>query len=163
MKTFLFAVLVPLSAASGTQAVSQKETGEDAIIRKASFTISAFECAALGKGTAAETERLFNAGMTAGREIITFFKAATPKQLEVLSQHIPMIWGFAVGPTPDFQLGRLYQAVDTNQEDNDVMRKFIDPKWHETKPDEWDRRRKALWREKNCQHVGSGATDAAKR
>jgi hypothetical protein len=131
MKALGFTLVLWL--AHSTPAVAQQETTEEATIRKASFVVSAWSCAATGKGTKAENERIFNAGLKAGREVLQFMKTATEAQQKTIIRNAPMLWRFAEGPNDDFRLGRLYSAVEDNQMENEVMRRNTDPKWHETK------------------------------
>ena len=150
-----FASTLVLLYLTGGSGAARQETREDAIIRKASFVISAWSCAATGKGTKAENERIFNAGLEVGHEVLQFMKNATDAQQKAIGPHIPMIWMFAQGPTDDFRLGRLYGAVEDEQMDNDVLNKHLDPDWHKTKPADWEVRKAEIWRAKNCQHLAN--------
>lgn len=110
-------------------------------------------CLSTGKGTDADNERLTKAALEAARDVLSFVDHATPEQLKAVNPNIPMLWADAVGPSVDFQIGRLFQSVHQNQLDNAIMKRDIDPDWARVQPDVWDRRRASLWTEGHCQYL----------
>jgi hypothetical protein len=151
------ALLVSLSVSRlGGQTASQPQTNE-AVIRKAIFVVTAFGCVATDKGPKAESERLFDAALKAGLELIQFFKALTPEQQKAMEEKMPMVWtnpARTARGTTDFQLGMLYSTVRAFQEEVQVMRRDIDPDWLKAPAEVWDIRRETLWTLSKCHILG---------
>ena len=111
---------------------------------KAALALSAFECSNLAPNKA-ESARLFNVGITAGRQFLNFAEADTNGYKSIASQIDP-IWT-ADGPRPsaDFVLGEIHAAA---------LGKVYEyrGRWDEHG---WEPKRAALYAEKNCAFLGN--------
>lgn len=110
---------------------------------RAALALSAFECSALA-GQPAESTRLFNAGLLAGRDFLKFADSNNNGFNSISSQIDPM-WGLvAERPSADFKLGEIYAA----------MRNRIDAERRGDERD-WQSKRDQWYTEKNCAFVAS--------
>jgi hypothetical protein len=91
---------------------AQAQTSSDEVARKGGIAFSAFQCSIFAaRSDEAEAERLFLFAMEQGRQ---FFEAVIQGQITDQSQvvGIPFVVQLRLrGPTADFILGRLYEAV----------------------------------------------------
>ena len=132
MRTLLFVVLVMV----GGSAVAA-EINLETYKKKADLTLSAFECTVLAPNDS-EGERLFEIGLSAGRDFISFVNA-NPKHYKALMSQVAMLWQGTSGPTPDFILGRMYAYMSNKVYD-------------ELGPDSntWKVKKEIRYRAKNC-------------
>jgi hypothetical protein len=86
-------IVVALTIASGQHAAVEKTRNEETIIRNAKFVLSAFGCVATGVGSREDNERLFTAGMQAGREVLQFMRTATDTQRKFITSKSAIIGG----------------------------------------------------------------------
>jgi hypothetical protein len=146
-------IIAACSAKDTAQAQSPEQIGESGVRAWASF-----ECAAIASfaGDSKGTERHFKAGYDRGLEFLKQAKAASPDQLKRIGDKVPviMLWRLE-GPSPDFMLGRVWEAttelVDDDLEDRDTwshQQKDRDAKPIDAKVKKM--RAENRYRERNC-------------
>lgn len=114
----------------------------NAQMRNSTLTLSGFECSVVAPD-AAETERLFNLALNAGRDFIAFARSHPEQFAKSLQSNVAMLWSQVSGPTPDFILGQIYA--------NRVEEVY---KEHSSDKRVWDLTRQRIYREKNCALIG---------
>ena len=116
---------------------------------RAALSLSAFECSHLANAQA-DTSRLFNVGLEAGRDFLRFAESNVNGYRSLAPQVDPAWTRVENRPTVDFKLGELHAIT--------VARAMA---WRRGLGDAgWESRRTTLYREKNCQFL---ALPAAKR
>lgn len=136
---------------------SSKQTPEQ-IAQLGSRSWAAFECAALAGyvGNGAESERLFNVGHTAGLAFIKAAQAADQAHQERIMRKVPMIVSWHLGgPSPDFMLGRVWEAALQFADDEINERSTWDHQTENAKAEPVDKevrkmRAENKFREGNC-------------
>lgn len=123
----------------------QKKTAEIDIPTarsRAALALSAFECSHLAPAQA-ETSRLFNLGLSSGREFLAFAEA-NPNGYTSIQPEIDPVWrAVEARPGIDFKLGEIY-ALSTMKMAG-ARGRFDDAAWQE--------RRAALYQQRNCAFV----------
>lgn len=135
---FLFA---PLSIAQSSR--------EYAVMSRSAW--SSFECSALAAqfGDTKEQERLFLHGYNEGKVFIAAVQARKVDQRD-LSAEMPWLMGLLLeGPTPDFMLGRIYEAAQ------DAALKPVLSSASGSNPDDLKRTlARSEYDKKNCRLIG---------
>lgn len=109
---------------------------------RAALALSAFECSHLAAAQA-ESSRLFNVGVGAGRDFLGF-AAANANGYKSIEAEIDPVWrAVRARPSVDFRLGELY-ALSTMK---------IATQRERSSPGAWEARREALYREQNCAFI----------
>lgn len=127
----------------GATTSAHAQPNVDAQVRNSYLALSAFECSVVATDPK-EQERLFLVGLKAGREFIDFARRNPDVYKTSLRSEVAMLWNLKSGPSTDFTLGRIYEHR---------LREM----YKDFSPDEklWELRRDAMYREKNCQFVGT--------
>ena len=138
MRAIVLATLVLCPAA-----VAHAQSKFDAQVKNSFLALSAFECSIVSTDPK-ENERLFALGLSAGRQFLQFAQSVEDAHGKVLAQKIAVLWNLKPGPTPDFVLGRIYDGFTV-----EIYRDYatMDQK-------QFDMKRDALYRTKNCALLG---------
>ena len=109
---------------------------------RAALALSAFECSHLATAQA-DTSRLFNLGLQAGREFLDFADNNQSGYQSISNQIDPVWTRVEARPSVDFKLGELHaytiaRAIEWRGRYNDSN---------------WEGRRQQLYVEKNCQFL----------
>ena len=109
---------------------------------RAALAMSAFECSHLATAQA-DTSRLFNLGVQAGRDFLEFADKNATGYRSLAPQVDPAWVAVESRPSVDFKLGELYAITQARALE-----------WRRGASDSaWELRRDALYREKNCQFL----------
>jgi hypothetical protein len=109
---------------------------------RAALSLSAFECSHLAT-TQADTSRLFNVGLQAGRDFLGFAETNANGYRSLVPQLDPAWVQVENRPSVDFKLGELHAIT--------VARAMA---WRRGLRDSaWEARRETLYQEKNCQFL----------
>lgn len=144
----VLAVVGTLVFAASASAQSSKEY---AVMGRTTW--AAFECSVLASKMRdqPEQERLFNTGYRAG---LAFIAAAQAKKVERadLSSEVPLgLLLLLQGPTPDFMLGRVFEAAQ------DEALKGIQKSADQVNPDDVQRTlAQSKFGKQNCRLIGNG-------
>ncbi len=109
---------------------------------RAALALSAFECSHLASAQA-DTSRLFNLGLQAGRDFLTFSDSNQSGYQSIRNQVDPIWMRIEARPSVDFKLGELHAYT---------IARAIEWRGRYGERD-WDQRRQQLYVEKNCQFL----------
>lgn len=138
-----FALLLTLLT---TTACQEKHATLDIASAKAksALALSALECSYLA-GSQADASRLFNVGVSAGREFLHFADSNASGYQSIASQIDPIWPQVAARPSADFKLGEI-NAATINR-----VRNYRGG----SNERNWNDHRNALFNEKNCAFLGT--------
>ena len=136
-------LLAAVLACTGCQQKQSDLTIPDAKVR-AALALSAFECSALAT-VPADSSRLFNAGLLAGRDFLHFADSNDSGYKSIVPQIDPLWNAVADRPTADFKLGEMYAAI----------RHRVDAERVRFSDSNWDAQRGEWYAQKNCAFVGN--------
>jgi hypothetical protein len=137
-------LLAAILACTGCQQKPKSDLSiADAKLR-AALSLSAFECSALATAPA-DSSRLFNAGLLAGRDFLTFADANVNGYKSIVPQIDPLWNAVADRPSADFKLGEMYAAI----------RHRVDAERVRFSDSSWDAQRGEWYAQKNCGFVGN--------
>ena len=109
---------------------------------RAALALTAFECSHLAPAQA-ETSRLFNLGVSAGRDFLGFAEA-NPNGYQSIQAQVDPVWhAVQARPSVDFRLGELY-ALSTMK---------VAAQRERWPSGVWEEKRQALYAERNCAFI----------